>query len=70
MNSAYLGVSGKNMIKHMTIPGRMHWTTVGSLHAHDESSIWRLVPYVVQPAKMLPSHQKLLIQSQHCLEEL
>lgn len=41
---SHLGVSGKNMMKTMTIDGRMHCTTVGSRQAHDDSLMWRLVP--------------------------
>jgi hypothetical protein len=44
----------------MTMEGNPHWTIVGVLQAQDELGKCKFVPYVVQPARMLPTHQKLL----------
>lgn len=52
--------TGKNMIIAMTIDGMTHCTRVGRRHDQDEFAMCRFVPYVVHPARMLPTHQKLL----------
>ena len=49
-------------MKNIAIPGRKHCTKVGTRQAQLLFRC-RSDPYVVQPARILPNHQKLLYTS-------